>query len=56
MAISYTKGCYLWLEVMARLMAMGELRRRLVKVAGGGEAAMPPTLPAGSRGATCRGA
>jgi hypothetical protein len=32
-AISYTKGCYLGQEVMARLKAMGQLRRRLVRVA-----------------------
>lgn len=33
-AISYTKGCYLGQEVMARLKAMGTLRRRLVRVRG----------------------
>jgi folate-binding protein YgfZ len=31
-AISYTKGCYLGQEVMARLKAMGQVRRRLVRV------------------------
>jgi hypothetical protein len=34
-AISYTKGCYLGQEVMARLKAMGQLRRKLVRVAAG---------------------
>ncbi len=32
-AISYTKGCYLGQEVMARLKSMGQLRRKLVRVA-----------------------
>lgn len=31
-AISYTKGCYLGQEVMARLKAMGRVRRRLLRV------------------------
>lgn len=31
-AISYTKGCYLGQEVMARLKAMGQVRRRLLRV------------------------
>jgi folate-binding protein YgfZ len=31
-AISYTKGCYLGQEVMARLKSMGQVRRRLVRV------------------------
>lgn len=44
-AISYTKGCYLGQEVMARLKAMGQVRRRLVRVAGSG--ALPEALPAG---------
>lgn len=35
-AISFTKGCYLGQEVMARLQAMGQVRRRLVRVAGAG--------------------
>lgn len=43
-AISYTKGCYLGQEVMARLKSMGQVRRRLVRVAGSGEN-FPP-LPA----------
>lgn len=33
-AISYTKGCYLGQEVMARLKAMGQVRRRLLRVTG----------------------
>lgn len=33
-AISYTKGCYLGQEVMARLRSMGQVRRRLVRVEG----------------------
>lgn len=36
-AISFTKGCYLGQEVMARLKAMGQVRRRLVRVGGLGE-------------------
>lgn len=43
-AISYTKGCYLGQEVMARLKAMGQVRRRLVRVSGSG--AMCPATPA----------
>ena len=43
-AISYTKGCYLGQEVMARLKAMGTVRRRLVRVAWAGEEIL--TLPA----------
>lgn len=35
-AISFNKGCYLGQEVMARLHAMGQVRRRLVRVTGGG--------------------
>jgi folate-binding protein YgfZ len=41
-AISYTKGCYLGQEVMARLKAMGQVRRRLRRVRGTGE---PPPRP-----------
>jgi hypothetical protein len=37
-AISFTKGCYLGQEVMARLHAMGQVRRRLVRVGGPGPA------------------
>jgi folate-binding protein YgfZ len=42
-AISYTKGCYLGQEVMARLKSMGQVRRRLVRVR---ISADVPTLPA----------
>ncbi len=51
-AVSYTKGCYLGQEVMARLKAMGQVRRRLMRVrsaglgeVGGGK--VPEGLPAG---------
>ena len=44
-AISYTKGCYLGQEVMARLRSMGQVRRRLLRVfCVAGEA---PLRPAG---------
>jgi folate-binding protein YgfZ len=36
-AISYTKGCYLGQEVMARLKNLGQIRRRLHVVQGPGE-------------------
>lgn len=41
--ISYTKGCYLGQEVMARLKAMGTVRRRLVRVRGYGRGV--PAVP-----------
>jgi folate-binding protein YgfZ len=41
-AISYSKGCYLGQEVMARLQR-GRVRRALVRVTGSGA---PPTVPA----------
>jgi folate-binding protein YgfZ len=41
--ISYTKGCYLGQEVMARLKSMGQVRRQLLRVTGPGA---PPALPA----------
>jgi tRNA-modifying protein YgfZ len=41
--ISYTKGCYLGQEVMARLKAMGTVRRRLVRVRGSGRGV--PAVP-----------
>ena len=41
-AISYTKGCYLGQEVMARLKTMGQVRRRLKRVTGTGEVARGP--------------
>jgi folate-binding protein YgfZ len=43
-AISYTKGCYLGQEVMARLKSMGQVRRQLWRVQGC--AASLPALPA----------
>ena len=43
MTISYTKGCYLGQEVMARLKSMGQVRRRLQCVRGSVAA---PQLPA----------
>lgn len=43
-AISYAKGCYLGQEVMARLKSMGQVRRRLLRVRGGGE--RPPVAAA----------
>jgi folate-binding protein YgfZ len=43
-AISYTKGCYLGQEVMARLKNLGQVRRKLLRVRGAG---IPlPSLPA----------
>ncbi len=42
-AVSYTKGCYLGQEVMARLKAMGTVRRGLVRVRAGGRSA--PAVP-----------
>jgi tRNA-modifying protein YgfZ len=42
-AISYSKGCYLGQEVMARLKSRGRVRRVLVRVAGTGAV---PELPA----------
>jgi folate-binding Fe-S cluster repair protein YgfZ len=42
-ATSYTKGCYLGQEVMARLKSMGQVRRRLMRVEGPG--AVPAELP-----------
>lgn len=44
-AISFTKGCYLGQEVMARLKSMGKVRRRLLRVRGAIRE-LPP-LPAG---------
>lgn len=43
-AISFTKGCYLGQEVMARLKSMGQVRRRLLRVRS--ERAEIPNLPA----------
>ena len=43
-AISFTKGCYLGQEVMARLKSMGRVRRRLLRVRG--VTGAPPAVPA----------
>lgn len=43
-AISYTKGCYLGQEVMARLKAMGQVRRGLRRVSGRGQAPVAGTV------------
>ncbi|HVU24957.1 MAG TPA: folate-binding protein [Opitutus sp.] len=49
-AISYTKGCYLGQEVMARLKTMGRVRRKLLRVRGDGDVpAMPAELAQGGR-------
>lgn len=50
-AISYTKGCYLGQEVMARLKSMGQVRRRLLRVRGSGAEfpATPAPVFAGGR-------
>ncbi len=49
-AISYTKGCYLGQEVMARLKSMGQVRRRLMRVVGpAGPGSLPAALFAGGR-------
>ncbi len=49
-AVSYTKGCYLGQEVMARLKAMGQVRRRLYQIYGEGEVPdLPATLFSGDR-------
>lgn len=49
-AISYSKGCYLGQEVMARLKSMGQVRRRLLRVSGPGAApACPASLFAGPK-------
>jgi folate-binding protein YgfZ len=50
-AISYTKGCYLGQEVMARLKSMGQVRRRLLRVRGEGTEIppLPAAVFAGSR-------
>jgi folate-binding protein YgfZ len=40
-AISYTKGCFTGQEVMARLKNLGQVRRRLMVIAGPGEPPAP---------------
>jgi folate-binding protein YgfZ len=42
-AISFTKGCYLGQEVMARLHSMGQVRRQLRRVRGSGPAPLNGT-------------
>ncbi len=42
-AVSFSKGCYLGQEVMARLHAMGKAKRRLLRVEGTGE--LPVEFP-----------
>lgn len=44
-AVSFHKGCYLGQEVMARLNAMGQVRRQLWRVAGEGNEAPAPSTP-----------
>lgn len=44
-AVSYTKGCYLGQEVMARLKAMGQIRRRLLPVRAAGPYRGPLPAP-----------
>ncbi len=41
-AVSFTKGCFIGQEVMARLKSMGRVRRGLVRVRGEG---VPPPVP-----------
>jgi folate-binding protein YgfZ len=50
-AISYTKGCYLGQEVMARLKSLGQVRRRLLRVTGPSQSplSLPVPLFAGGR-------
>ena len=43
-AISYSKGCYIGQEVMARVKSLGRVRRKLVLVSGAG---VPPALLSG---------
>ena len=44
-AVSFQKGCYLGQEVMARLKAMGQVRRQLWRVAGDGTSVPAPGTP-----------
>ena len=46
LAISYTKGCYVGQETIARLATYGHPNRQLVGVRETGEATHPPELPA----------
>ncbi len=43
-AVSYTKGCYLGQEVMARLKSMGQVRRQLLRVIGAGPVPAKPAV------------
>jgi folate-binding protein YgfZ len=47
-AVSFSKGCYLGQEVMARLRSMGRVRRRLIPVRVSGPATAPCSLFQGS--------
>ncbi|MEY4939613.1 MAG: hypothetical protein RIQ93_1348 [Verrucomicrobiota bacterium] len=49
-AISFTKGCYLGQEVMARLKSMGRVRRRLLRVRSSRESPPAPGTPLFSAG------
>lgn len=42
-AISFSKGCYLGQEIMARLHAMGRVRRQLLRIRGAGTPPLPGT-------------
>ncbi len=44
-AISYSKGCYLGQEVMARLKSMGQVRRKLLRVNASAGTMPPKNLP-----------
>lgn len=49
-AVSFTKGCFIGQEVMARLKSMGRVRRGLIRVRGeGAPPAVPTALFAGDR-------
>jgi folate-binding protein YgfZ len=54
--VSYTKGCYLGQEVMARIQSMGSLRRILRRVAGPVSAGQQFRSPEGKVGGTVRSA
>jgi folate-binding protein YgfZ len=48
-AVSYTKGCYLGQEVMARLRLMGKVRRTLVQIRSSESIASPCDLTVGDK-------
>jgi folate-binding protein YgfZ len=54
--ISYTKGCYLGQEVMARIQSMGSLRRILRRVSGSVSAGQELKSPEGKVVGTVRSA